>query len=84
MTEEIKAFVKKHYPDTAFYAVVRFDSEYNDSTYDNSVSCLMVFDVSKEELLPKKACTSEIMELLKGFESGGETCEPKEDLTIIL
>jgi len=83
MTKEIKQFVKENYPDSAFYAIVRFNSEYNDCTYDNSVQSLMVFDRNKEELLPKKACTEKIMEILSNVECS-ETNEEKDDLAIIL
>lgn len=83
MTDEIKTFVKAHYPATAFYAVVKFDSEYNDETYDNRVQCLAVYDTNKEEVLPLKACTDKIMELLSGI-SCGDSMEEREDLVVIL
>jgi hypothetical protein len=83
MIEEIKAFVKANYPPTAFYAIVRFNSEYNDETYNNRPQSLMVFDNKKEEILPKKACTQKIIDLLSEIPSDS-TYEEREDLTIIL
>lgn len=83
MTENIKKFVSENYPATAFYAVVKFDSEYNDETYNNRVKCLMVYDKNKDELLPKKACTEAIHDLL-GEISVNETSEEKEEMVVIL
>lgn len=83
MIDEIKAFVKEHYPSTAFYAIVRFNSEYNDCTYDNHPQSLMVFDNKKEEILPKKACTQKIADLLSEIPCD-ETNEEREDLTVII
>lgn len=83
MTEEIRAFVKQYYPASAFYAVVRFNSEYNDETYNNHPQSLMVFDNQKEEILPKKACTQKILELLAEIPSN-ETNDSVDDLTVII
>ncbi len=83
MIEEIKKFVRANYPESAFYVVVKFNSEYNDNTYDNSVVSLAVYDTGKEELLPLKACTDKITELLSGIHSS-ETSEPREEMVVIL
>ena len=83
MTEEIKQFVKNNYPSTAFYAVVRFNSEYNDETYDNRVESLAVYDQNKEEILPKKACTEKIAALLRDIPCSN-TEEEREDLVVII
>jgi hypothetical protein len=44
--------VKQYYPNTAVQALLRFNSEYNDSGYDYSPGFLIVYDIKGKELIP--------------------------------
>ena len=53
------AFAKKYYPPEATTMVMVINSEYNDGTYDNELSYILVYDMGGNELTPIKAKAKE-------------------------
>ena len=87
------AFAKKYYPPEATNMVMVVNSEYNDSTYDNSMKYVIVFDKDGNELPPLKSTAKKCREdwdnlPIPGTNSGGysmfETDEHLEDVVIPL
>jgi len=48
----LKDFVAKHYPEGATKVGIEPHSEYNDSTYDNYLQYIAVYDKNGKEMLP--------------------------------
>ena len=85
------AFAKKYYPLEATSLVLVVNSEYNDNTYDNRLSYVIVYNKDGNELPPLKAtakeCRQQWFELpIPGFRKygGGESDEPLDDIVIPL
>jgi len=76
-------FVKKYYPASASYALVNIDSEYNDNTYDNSISYVAVFDENGDEILPLKATADEARRQWRSLPCPTESLEPVEDKIVV-
>ena len=55
-------FAKKYYPTSAKTMVLCVHSEYNDSTYDNNVKYVIVYDEDGDELPPLRATAKECRE----------------------
>lgn len=55
-------FAKKYYPVEATTMVLVIDSEYNDSTYDNQLKYVIVYDKDGNELPPLKKTAKECRE----------------------
>ena len=53
------AFARKYYPANATSMVLVVDSEYNDSTYDNTLKYVIVYDKDGNELPPLKETAAE-------------------------
>ena len=87
------AFAKKYYPPTATNMVMVINSEYNDHTYDNELSYILVYDVEGNELTPIKSKAKECREnwytlpipnTSAGEYNNRESEEPIEDVVIPL
>lgn len=52
-------FARKYYPSNATTMVLVINSEYNDSTYDNSIKYVLVYDKDCNELPPLKDTAKE-------------------------
>lgn len=86
-------FAKKYYPPEATTMVMVVNSEYNDSTYDNELSYILVYDMNGDELTPIKVKAKECREnwytlpipnTTSGCYSNLESEEPLEDVVIPL
>lgn len=78
-------FVRAYYPSSAAIAEVLIDSEYNDSTYDNQVQMVVVYDKNGDELVPNKGTAKrcrEEMRLLGVPDSRYETRDPEESFFV--
>jgi hypothetical protein len=68
--QKLLNWVKKYYP---FYdasvssAYIMFNSEYNDETYDNTVTTILVFDKNGNEITPTKGNSIKARENLPEF-----------------
>lgn len=55
-------YAQKYYPNNAYVVLVKYRSEYNDNTYDNSIKYIVVYDTNGEEVTPIKSTASEARE----------------------
>lgn len=89
-----REFAKKYYPNNANKMVIVINSEYNDNSYDNSFSYILVYDKDGNELVPNKNTAHECRDnwhtLIVSVVNGGgggflyETRKPVGDITIPL
>jgi len=85
--DHYREFVKKFYPKEAALAEVIVSSEYNDSTYDNSIQMVVVYNEHGDELVPNKStareCRSEMTDLCLP-RGEYDSSEPKESFFVQL
>ena len=87
------AFAKKYYPPEATTMVMVVNSEYNDNTYDNELSYILVYDKDRNELTPIKSKANEcrgnwytlpIPNTTSGGYGSAESSDPLEEVVIPL
>jgi hypothetical protein len=82
-----RQFVKKYYSEEAVLIEVFINSCYNDSTYDNSVQMIAVYDCYGNELTPNKAtakqCRIEMRDLPCSEGYAESSLEPMDDSIFI-
>lgn len=86
-------FAKKYYPPEATIMVMVVNSEYNDNTYNNEISYILVYDKDRNELTPIKSKAKECREnwytlpipntTSDGY-GGVESSDPLEEVVIPL
>lgn len=83
--EIYRKFVLKYYPKTSALIEVMIDSCYNDSTYNNRIHMLVVYDSDGNELVPNKntarTCREEMRELTLPY-GEYESREPVESFFV--
>lgn len=83
-------FARKYYPKEATSLVIGVSSEYNDNTYDNRLSYIVVYNKDGNELPPLKETAKECRQSwfdlsIPGMGSYGyESPEPVDDIVIPL
>ena len=80
--ESVKEFVKKYYPTSAAYCTIQYNSEYNDSTWDNVIQTIVVFDKEGNEVTPIKGKELEARKTAARLSCVEESDEMLEDKTI--
>jgi hypothetical protein len=78
-------FVLKYYPKNSSLIEVMVDSSYNDSTYDNRIYTIVVYDSDGNELVPNKSTARDCREEMRQMNlpyGQYETCEPSESFFV--
>lgn len=90
--KEHVAFARKYYPKEATSLLLVINSEYNDNTYDNRLTCVIVYNKDGNELLPLRETAMECRRnwfnlSIPGMQNHGygyESQEQIEDIVIPL